>query len=98
METLFKITICIIVLLIFIYAVIPKYYIHKRKKKCNCGQEEEYCINYFYTTSEGGFGQKNFLRCPKNQKMIQDLNKTPFFKRVKKEIKEKGSSCPENWG
>lgn len=68
-----------------------------KKEKCTCGQEEKWCKSYLYSGGSVLLGRKNMFMCGKFKKHIIELSEHPVMKRIKKEIKEKGHSCPENW-
>jgi len=67
------------------------------KEKCTCGQEEKWCKSYLYSGGVTLLGRKNRWLCKKNVDSFKELSNSPAMKRIRKEIKETGSSCPENW-
>lgn len=44
-----------------------------------------------------GSTRKNRFKCNKNINNFKLITDHPTIKRIKKEIKEAGKSCPENW-
>jgi hypothetical protein len=67
------------------------------KQKCTCGQEKKWCASYLYSGGSVLIGRKNRFACKKERDALIELSNHPVMKRIQKEIKEKGSSCPENW-
>lgn len=67
------------------------------KERCTCGQEEKWCKSYLYTGGNVLLGRADRWKCKKNRDDFKELIENPVMKRICKEIKENGSSCPENW-
>jgi len=65
----------------------------KSYKECTCGQFDK-CKEYTEITAQGRITKHGMFSCPKNQEQIKKLVEHPFFKKVEKDIKEKGSSGP----
>lgn len=47
----------------------------RRKEKCTCGQEKEWCKSYMYINSNGSFGRENLFQCGKTIKTINEIRK-----------------------
>ena len=67
------------------------------KERCTCGQEKKWCKSYLYTGGGVLFGRADRWECKKSRDSFKKLMESPAIKRIRKEIKENGSSCPENW-
>ena len=83
---------------ILIYGVcIAPYRTTIMKQRCTCGQEKKWCASYLYSGGSVLLGRKNRFACKKERDALIELSKSPAMKRIQKEIKEKGSSCPNKW-
>lgn len=69
----------------------------KMKEKCTCGKEKKWCRSYLYSGGSTLLGRKRKWECGKFLEQYKQMSSSPSIKRIRKEIKEKGSSCPENW-
>ena len=67
------------------------------KEKCTCGQEKKWCASYLYSGGSTLLGRKDRWLCKKNRDSFKEMVNSPVMKRIRKEIKEQGYSCPENW-
>lgn len=98
MENLIMPLILLICSGILVYGIcIAPYKTTIMRQKCTCGQENKWCASYLYSGGSVLLGRKNRFACKKERDALVELSNNPVMNRIRKEIKEKGSSSPENW-
>lgn len=63
------------------------------QKDCTCGRHKK-CVSKYEVTWNGGIKRHDMFQCGAFQDGFKKIIESPFYKKVSKDIKERGSSGP----